>query len=457
MKIAVLNGSPSGDSSVTLFTLRYIQLFYPGHDIDILHVGQQIRKMEREPECWKSMLAEADLILFCYPVYTFLAPAQLHKFIALMKRSGLDFSQKYASQITTSKHFYDTTAHRYIRDNCADLGLRFVNGLSADMDDLLTEEGREEAVLWFRRLLWSMEHGYYEHSEMPAMDFSPVIADSAEPAELAGNGTVAIVADYGADDTKQSLDAMISRFRSRLPYKTEVVDLQAFPFAGGCIGCFRCAADGKCVYKDGFDDYLREHIQTADAIVYAFPIRDHSMGCLMKTYDDRQFCNGHRTVTMGKPVAYLISGPLAREENVRTLIESRAQVGGNHLAGVATDEREPNAEIDQLAASLTFDLQNGYREPKNFYGVGGLKIFRDLIYQMRGLMRADHKFYKSNGFYDFPQKRKGRIFGMYAVGALMNNENLRRKAGGKINEGMCMPYQKVLDRAQEKLNSERSK
>ena len=33
------------------------------------------------------------------------------------------------------------------------------------------------------------------------------------------------------------------------------------------------------------------------------------MGPLFKCYDDRQFCNGHRTVTMGAPQGYLISGP----------------------------------------------------------------------------------------------------------------------------------------------------
>ncbi len=33
---------------------------------------------------------------------------------------------------------------------------------------------------------------------------------------------------------------------------------------------------------------------------------------------------------------------------------------------------------------------------------------------------------------------------MYLVGALFSNPTLRAKAGGKINEGMLAPYQKVL-------------
>ena len=45
-----------------------------------------------------------------------------------------------------------------------------------------------------------------------------------------------------------------------------------FKFSGGCLGCFNCASDGKCIYKDGFDKFLRENINTADAIICAAKI-----------------------------------------------------------------------------------------------------------------------------------------------------------------------------------------
>jgi hypothetical protein len=157
----------------------------------------------------------------------------------------------------------------------------------------------------------------------------------------------------------------------------------------------------------------------------------------------------HRTVTMGKPVGYLVDGALSREENLRLLMEARSQVGGNYLAGIASDETAPEREIDQLAETLAYAVENGYQQPKNFFGVGGLKIFRDLIYQMQGLMRADHRFYKVHGFYDdFPQKHRGRIGAMYLVGAMMKNKKLQKKIGGKMTEGMAMPYKKVLEAAE---------
>ena len=39
---------------------------------------------------------------------------------------------------------------------------------------------------------------------------------------------------------------------------------------------------------------------------------------------------------------------------------------------------------------------------------------------------------------------------MYAVGAMMTNEKLKKKLGGKMTEGMLMPYKKVLDRVKDK-------
>ncbi|MBR4869640.1 MAG: iron-sulfur protein, partial [Oscillospiraceae bacterium] len=69
-----------------------------------------------------------------------------------------------------------------------------------------------------------------------------------------------------------------------------------------------------------------------------------------------------------------------------------------------------------------------------------------LIWQMQGMMRADHKIYKAHGQYDFPQKKPGRMLAMYLVGALLTSPKLKAKAGGKMTEGMLMPYKKVLNK-----------
>ena len=444
MRILVLNGSPKGEYSVTLQTSLYLQKRYSQHDFEVLHVGQRIKLLERDFTPILEAVEKADLLLFSYPVYTFIAPSQLHRFIELLKASGIDLRGKYATQITTSKHFYDVTAHRYIQDNCQDMGLKYIRGLSADMDDLLTERGQKEAGDFLQYVTWCVAEDVYEPFPAPAKEANcvpvEVPAESVQPKQP---GDVVIITDCEEDNTQ--LRNMIARFQSKLGISSRVVNIREYPIKGGCLGCFNCAVSGKCIYTDGFDAFLRNHIQTADAMVFAFRIKDHSMGSVFKQYNDREFCNGHRTVTMGMPVGYLISGNYSEEYNLQMIVEARSEVGGNFLAGVATDEYNPNQEIDAMAAKLQYALTQKYAQPQNFYGVGGMKIFRDLIYLMQGMMKADHKFYKAHGQYDFPQKKKGMVIKMYLVGALLSNPKLKGKMGNKMNEGMIAPYKKVLD------------
>lgn len=444
MKIAVINGSPKGKYSITLQTVLYLQRKYPEHSFEILHAGQRIKALEKDFSEAKELMESSDAVLFSYPVYTFLAPSQLHRFIELTKKRNVNLEDKFVTQISTSKHFYDVTAHKYIEENVLDLGMRYIRGLSADMEDLLSQEGRKEAEKFFQRFLWSLKEGIYTKRTERSTIFQPVEATVPESNADDKSDEKDIVVLTDNTDPSSNLAKMIERLRVKLPYKSRIVNISEYPLEGGCLGCFRCAVSEKCVYKDGFDSFLRDNIQKCDAIVYAFKVSDHSMGARFKMYDDRNFCNGHRTVTVGMPVGYLVSGPYEREHNLQTVIEARSETGGNYLAYVATDESETDMEVDKLAKSLTFILETKHTAPRNFWGVGGMKIFRDLIYQMRGMMRADHKFYKKQGIYDFPQKKKLTSLKMYLVGMLLSNEKILGKMGNKMNEGMLAPYKKLF-------------
>ena len=442
MNILVLNGSPKGKYSITLQTVNYLMQQYPDSTFEVLNVGQKIRTFEKDFSAAAEALGKAEVILFSYPVYTFIAPYQLHRFIELIKESGINLKGKYATQLSTSKHFYDVTAHRYIQDNCCDLGMKYIKGLSADMDDLLSEKGQKEAKDFYEYVDFCVKNDIYENVSVANSPAKHVAVSIPESNGAEKQGDVVILTNCEENDVQ--LKNMIARFQAVMPRKTRVVNIREYPFKGGCLGCFNCAVSGKCVYKDGFDDFLRNTIQTAQAIVPAFSIKDHSMGASFKLYDDRQFCNGHRTVTMGMPMAYLISGNYSEEFNLQMIVEGRAQVGGNFLAGVATDETNPDTEIDKLALSLDYALNANYVPPSNFYGIGGMKIFRDLIWLMQGMMKADHKFYKAHGQYDFPQKNRGRMIAMYFVGAMLSSPKIKAKMGNMMNEGMLMPYNKVL-------------
>ncbi len=449
MNILVINGSPKGNYSITLQTVNYLMKKFPVHSFEVLNAGKEIKKLCKDIFPAIKAIEKAQLIIFAYPVYTFIAPWQLHRLIELLKEQGVSLKGKCASQITTSKHFYDTTAHRYIQDNCADLQANYIRGLSADMDDLLSSKGQKEAEEFFKYLLFACKEGLFEKPSVRVTKAKNIPVSLPESTEKK-QGDIAIVTNCADEDTQ--LHNMIARFGSVCKRNTRVINIAKYPFKGGCLGCFNCAVSGKCVYRDNFDEFLRNDIQKAQAIVFAFTVKDHSMGASFKLYDDRQFCNGHRTVTMGMPMGYIVSGNLSEEENLRTIIEGRAQVGGNFLAGVAGDEVNPDAEIDSLAKNLEYALENGYNPPSNFYGIGGMKIFRDLIWLMQGMMRADHKFYKAHNQYDFPQKKRGMMLKMYLVGFLIASPKIKAKMGNAMNEGMLMPYKKVL----EKMDKEQS-
>lgn len=464
MKILVINGSPKGNYSSTLYTSLFLEKVYNEHIFSYINVAQKIKSLEKDMTHVISKIKESDLIIFSYPVYTFICPSQLHLFISLLKRETNKLEElrevlrsKYVTQISTSKHFYDVTAHKYIEENTKDLQMKYIKGLSADMDDILTEKGQNEAKLFFEYVLFSIKNNYYEKNKIyQGTNVRSLLKDykelSIEDNNKKNNSNeIVIVTDI---DNNPSLEKMVNAFRVMFPYRSKLINLRDFPFKGGCLGCFNCATDGKCIYKDHFDDFLRNEIQNSGkikAIVYAFTIKDHSMGPLFKMYDDRQFCNGHRTVTMGTPMGYIIDGDYEREDNLKMIIEGRCEVGGNYLVKVASNEYNPDDNIKELSDKLVYSINNHMYTPRNFYGVGGMKIFRDLIYLMRGMMKADHKFFKKNNQYDFPQKKKGLSFKMKLVGLLLSNKKIKAKMGNKLIEGMIGPYKKAL----EKINIEK--
>ena len=442
MKILIVNGSPRGRFSVTLQTCLYLEKRFAGHSFEYLNAGAGIQGFERDMAPAAAAFRRAELVIFAYPVYTFLVPSQLHRFLELMKEQNVSVRGQYVTQLTTSKHFFDVTAHRFVEENCRDMGMRVIRGLSADMDDLLTEKGQKEAEQFLQYAVFCAENGICEEDGAPAEErCEPVYECTLEPVKKQEAFDTVIIGDLREGD--ESLRAMIKDFDAVYPYRTRFVNLADFPFKGGCLGCLNCAVSGQCVYKDGFEKLLQDTVQKADAVIYAFRLRDHSMGSRFKMYDDRQFCNGHRTLAEGKPFGYLCLGDVKNEHNLLTVLEARASVEHCFFAGVGTD---PDG-IRALSARTAWALEHGYAPPRTFYGVGGMKIFRDLVWLMRGMMRADHRFYREHGLYDFPQKRWPRMLGIGLVGAILRNRRLRRLIGDRMNEGMLAPYKKVVDEA----------
>ena len=218
MKILIVNGSPRARYSVTLQSCLYLEKRFPQHDFDYLNVGAGISAFEKDiTPALKAMVA-AELIIFAYPVYCFLVPSQLHRFIELLKDNKAALKNKYVSQLSTSKRFFDVTAHRFMEDNFRDMGMRIIPGLSADMEDMLTAQGRQELEEFFRYSLHCVENKIYDKST-PAQE--PLLADyerSISPVKKLDGFDTVIVADL--PDGDNSLRDMIRDFDAAYPYRS---------------------------------------------------------------------------------------------------------------------------------------------------------------------------------------------------------------------------------------------
>jgi len=131
MKIIVLNGSPHGVKGVTAQYIYYLEKKFPEHTFQTIEIARKINKLEKDVTFFDEIIkeiAEADAIIWAFPVYTMLIPSQLKQFIELLfeRNSQCVLKGKIATGISTSANFYDHTAHNYMHGISSDLGLRYV-------------------------------------------------------------------------------------------------------------------------------------------------------------------------------------------------------------------------------------------------------------------------------------------------------------------------------------------
>lgn len=123
------------------------------------------------------------------------------------------YAASLQSQICTSKHFYDVTAHQYIKENCLDLGLKTIRGLSADMDDLLTEKRAKRCPKFFSELIFKAENDIYE---MPCSAITnkkeEIYTNTIKAVPKNGGKNVVIVTNCAENDS--NLRNMIEDFKA---------------------------------------------------------------------------------------------------------------------------------------------------------------------------------------------------------------------------------------------------
>jgi multimeric flavodoxin WrbA len=415
MKIIILNGSPKGEASITLQYAAYIQKHFPQYEFKIIHVSQQIKKIEREPEAFQEIINEvrsADGVLWSFGLWVLCVPAQYMRFIELISERGMEdaFKDKYAAVMTTSIHYYDHTAHNYMRAVCEDLGMKYVDSISLDIIDMMKEERRQDITIFAEGFFKAIREQTATSKLFNPLTFSDFEYQPSEPKTRIDTKDKKVLVLTDAFDRDTNLGKMIKRFKQSFANQVDVIDLNTVGIRGACLGCMRCGYDYTCAYKDGFVDFYNLQVRTADIIVFAGSVKGRYLSSLWKTFYDRAYFWNHTPSLAGKQLGYIISGPLRQNPNLIQILEasSIARQHANHV-DIITDESKSSKEIDALlqnfAQKLVTFANKGYVKPQNFLGVGGHKVFRDNIWgRLRPLWQADYRYYKEHRLFDFPQK-----------------------------------------------------
>jgi multimeric flavodoxin WrbA len=455
MKIAVLNGSPKGQISVTLQYVSFLQRKYPEVEFQIFDVALKIKKLEEDDKFFEDTIAQiasADAVLWAFPLYFFLVSSQYKRFIELVfeRESISAFRGKPVAVLTTSIKFFDHTAHNYLRDICGDLEMKFFGAYSAEMYDLFKSQERRRLSLFGQMFVQAIKDGSGTIVSAKRLTNQSVVYKPALIPQIDTDGkkVLILVDDFASSPT---LRPMVEDFQKAFLPGATLLQLKDIDIKGGCLGCMKCGLDNSCVYesKDGFIDFFNEQIKTADILFFAGAIHDRFLSSLWKCFFDRSFFNGHIPVLKGKQIGFVIAGSFNQLYNLREILEAYAEMMHANLIGFVSDDMGNSQEINQMlqgmAASAIMYSNNGYIQPQKFYGVAGTKIFRDAVFgKLRIVFQADHKYYKENRFYDFPNKNyKWRMINS-AILSLTKIPFIRREFVKRMKTEMIKPFGSVL-------------
>ncbi len=457
MKIAVLNGSPKGQISVTMQYVHFLQQKFPEAEFKFLDVALKIKKLEEDSRAFQEIIGEisaADGVLWAFPLYYFLVCSQYKRFVELIfeRDAASAFRGKPAAVLTTSINFFDHTAHNYLNAVCDDLEMKFFGSYSAETNDLHKSKERQRLATFGQLFIRAIQDGSPAIRNNRPLTVPEVSYTPAKPTPVGTNGKkVLIVVDNF--DKSSNLRRMVENLQMTFSPAAEVVQLKDIDIKGGCLGCLQCGLDNVCIYegKDGFIDFFNRQVKTADILFFAGSIHDRYLSSLWKCFFDRSFFNGHVPVLENKQMGFVVSGPLGQIPNLREILTAYTGMQHANLVGFVADDMGSPAEIDaalqSIASRAAMCSEMGYIQPQTFYQVGGGKLFRDAVWsRLRVVFQADHNYYKKHGYYNYPQKNyKWRLINSSMI-LLTKIPFIRREFVKRIKGELIKPYANALKR-----------
>jgi len=454
MKIIAFNGSPHGNDGNTIFAFQYIKKYFPDTECITYNIALQLKKIENDENYFNSIIKEvesAEAIIWVFPVYIFLLPSQMKRFIELLwERDGEGaFQDKYATSIITSIHFCDDFPMNYIHGVSEDLGMKYVTGYSIHMNDMDIKDKRKGMSLFSKYFFEIVKNRIPVPKIYAPITYKPIEYHPENIQEVSKQLNYKMLLLTDAEEKDRNLLRMIETFTKLMPNPIEIVNLHDINIVSGCIGCGNCQYNfGECRFanKDEYEQKIQSKIQDVDALILAPKIKDRYFSAKWKQMEDRRFVDNHRPLWNGKQVLYLISGPLRSLPNLLQLLITRKQINEAEIASIVTDEYELSKEITDLIKgsidTLLWSLDNKFSYPYTFIGIGAKKLFRDFVWDFQWAFPGDHDYYKDHGFYDFPKKHR---FRNRVLNFILKHEKTRNWFGKKFSSKIKKQRESILN------------
>jgi hypothetical protein len=215
------------------------------------HAGRSIKKIQKNPQSFNTVISsigQAELIIWCYPVYTSLVNYQLMKFLEIISDRGSNaaFFGKYTSQITKSMHFYDDTAYSYLLTFCDDMGMNNIPGNLGFMQGIETGAGRNKLISYGKGIRCTINNNLpYSPSYKKPTDNVPRKIPDVPPHAVPKNDDFTVKILTEKSPVASPVFKMMNIIKHFFPYKTETVFIEEFHLSGGCLGCLHCLCSGR--------------------------------------------------------------------------------------------------------------------------------------------------------------------------------------------------------------------
>lgn len=399
--------------------INFMQKLFPEHTYRSFMIGNQIEKILKDEAYRREILDEiksSDGVIWIVPVYFTTVPSQLQRFIDYIFDDDKTayFSGKYTAVFMTSVNYFDHTAGSYMRAVTEDMGMKYVDCFSGRPYIPVFDHSLKSLQHFFAHFFEVIENEIPVSKEFVGSNstpphFKPIAISDSDKTE---NINAVLLTDVTQEDV--NLQNMIDTYIKAAQFPVTVINLHDISIKTGCVACTRCTYDSVCSIKDDFYNFFENDLKKADMVIFAASIKHRFFSGRWKMFFDRSFYNNHIPSLPGKQTAFLISGNLWENQFIKDSIEGIMYLYNTNLNDIITDTSGDAAHItallSYLPAKMVKAFHNKYSKPQTYLGVGGQKIFRDLVYISRSSFYAEYKHFKKTLFKSLPHRFPLPIF-----------------------------------------------